>query len=107
MQKNLDPSIVFPKRPKNATLNCKARCPECYDTVRYSPQEDGDEVLAANCMFYCERETNRWIDNALCYAKNFLPEFKLTQPKKPKNKKKSSYYKNKKKKVFKSGKNSS
>lgn len=96
--------MIFPKRAKNADLRNRARCPGCSQMVKWSDDEDGDEVLATNCKFFCEKEDNKWIDDPLCYAKNFLVEVKLT--KKPQNKKKKSYYKNKKKKG-KSGKNNS
>lgn len=103
-EKKLDPSIVFPDRPKNAPLTRRALCPGtgCSVMVKWSEFEDGDEVLAAHCRSYCERDHNKWIDDPLCYAKNFLQEVKIE--KKPKSKKKSSYYKNKKKKANKSAK---
>ena len=95
--KRLDPSIVFPKRPKNAKLDSQAKCPGCYVTVKFSKEEDGDEVLAANCQSYCEKETDKWIDNPLCYAKGFLPELKIVDKPHSKGKgKKKSYYKKKK-----------
>lgn len=96
-QTRTDPALVFPKRPKDGKLDGSTRCPTCSTTVKYcGASDDPDEVIAANCQFYCERTENKWIDDPRCYAKAYIPEIKKYTPK-PKSKKKSSYYKNKKK----------
>lgn len=45
----------------------EAKCPGCSTKVEFTDWDVADEALATNCLFYCEKEENRWIDNPLCY----------------------------------------
>lgn len=102
MQTNrLDPSVVYPHRPKDAPMTQEARCPGCATKVQMTDWDIPDETLATNCAFYCEKEEGKWIDNPLCYeAKNVIQiEKPVAFKKKPKNK---AHYK-KKAKNFKKG----
>lgn len=95
-EKRLDPSIVYPHRPKGAKMTQVSRCPGCAEKVEFTDWDTADAVLATNCAFYCTKEEDKWIDNPLCYeAQNVIEPPKISSfKKKPKKK---SHYKKKKK----------